>query len=292
MKFLTLLSYPRALNPQIQQLRKVRISAQYSVECSIAVQCNFEGSDYSFWKWFFATLPKACHLEQGLRSGHAGGRFLFFVFQQLRRFVGSYAVFMLFLLPTFWNQSTFNLSGSCVLNWHLPLHKCLLMLHRTLCARLGCGSIVRSSWILNMQQLHSNFAHFQIHDDREAPRSFAILVSERRLWVLQCWTPSNLECFFQSFPEICRLLCFSQILLRSLFRYFRLHISFSSFIPTTFQREAAKHEADGSWLLAAEWCALFGWRTSRSSFHHLKSAASRISHSISFPCLSNNIQHI
>ena len=176
--------------------------------------------------------------------------------------------FMLFLLPTFWNHSIFNLSGSCVLNWHLPLHKCLLMLHRTLCARLGCGSIVRSSWILNMQQLHSNFAHFQIHDDREAPRSFAILVSERRLWVLQCWTPSNLECFFQSFPEICRLLCFSQILLRSLFRYFRLHISFSSFIPTTFQREAAKHEADGSWLLAAEWCALFGWRTSRSSFHH------------------------
>ncbi len=58
-----------------------------------------------------------------------------------------------------------------------------------------------------------SLTHFKIHDDREAPRSFVILVSERRLWVLQCWTPSNVECFFQSFPEFCWLLCFSQILL-------------------------------------------------------------------------------
>lgn len=250
MKFLTLLSYPRALNPQIQQLRKVRISAQYSVECSIAVQCNFEGSDYSFWKWFFATLPKACHLEQGLRSGHAGGRFLFFVFQQLRRFVGSYAVFMLFLLPTFWNQSTFNLSGSCVLNWHLPLHKCLLMLHRTLCARLGCGSIVRSSWILNMQQLHSNFAHFQIHDDREAPRSFAILVSERRLWVLQCWTPSNLECFFQSSRNLSVVVFLSDFASDPYFAIFAYisHSALSS--PQTFnvKPQNMRLMAVGCWL--------------------------------------------
>lgn len=74
-----------------------RLGFQLNIRWNVVPRCNaiLKGLT-THSEMIFATLLKACHLEQGLRSGHAGGRFWFFAFQQLRRFAGSYAVLYCF----------------------------------------------------------------------------------------------------------------------------------------------------------------------------------------------------
>lgn len=217
MKFLTFLSHPRALNPQIQQLRKV-----------IGFQPNPHFPRPATWsKVFGQDMP--------------GEDLCFSCFNNLEGLLEA----MLFLCCFCFQH--FGISLPSTFQDPASLIDIFLFTNVFSCF------IEPFVLDLGVVQLHvpvGFWTCFKIDYDREVPRSFAILVSERRLWVLQCWTPSNLECFFQSFPEICGLLCFSQILLRSLFAIFAYisHSALSSPQPFNVKPQNMRLMAVGCWL--------------------------------------------
>ena len=186
---------------------------------------------------------------------------------------------MWFLLPTFWN-STFQDPASLIdIFLFTNVFSCFI---EPFVLDLDVVQLYKyfpvRFWTWN--NCHPiSLTHFKIHDDREAPRSFAILVSERRLWVLQCWTPSNVECFFIfCLPNFVGCCVFLRFCFRSLVRYFRFQLVqlFHPLNMSTWSRKTW-----GWWQLAAG-CGVVCpfWVTDFQEFvsPFIKSAALGISH--------------